>query len=307
LYALAFYTGSGSDYVSAAAAVETQKLDHNLDSSKYETDKYASILYFMILALSHIPYYWGETERWINLKEEDEDYDMYERGNVVTWLQFSSSAMKQQGEISAFKTRNTKFNIWSLKGRDISRFSEISSEKEVLFTPFTRFLVLDKKENRFKKPDGTWNDFTEIWMREVEVGLFDARPILWVDDNIFNKDWENKTLMEDAQKIIDLNVRFICKPTTELAMAYLASLFGQRAKNNPNFRIMSDMTRKSKDSGAKFMAQAIQAGFNTQKKMIFTSNKANGEAYCKNHGVEVNSNCVVTVNYNDAQNFITYK
>lgn len=29
-------------------------------------------------------------------------------------------------------------------------------------------------------------------MREIEVGLNNCNPILWVDDNILNPEWENK-------------------------------------------------------------------------------------------------------------------
>jgi hypothetical protein len=89
-------------------------------------------------------------------------------------------------------------------------------------------------------------------MREVELGLFDCKPILWVDDEIFNKEWENKDLMEDATKLSQ-NIRFICKPSTTLAIKFLDSIFGKQLVENKQLRIISDMRRKKVNSGALFM------------------------------------------------------
>lgn len=35
-------------------------------------------------------------------------------------------------------------------------------------------------------------------MREIEVGLNNCKPVLWVDDNILTDWWENKEIMERA-------------------------------------------------------------------------------------------------------------
>ncbi len=35
-------------------------------------------------------------------------------------------------------------------------------------------------------------------MREIEVGLNNCKPILWVDDKILTSNWENKEIMEKA-------------------------------------------------------------------------------------------------------------
>ncbi len=138
----------------------------------------------MILALSKIEFFWGVCERWINLKEEDKDFEIYTPGNIVTWIQFSSAAEKD-GNIKHFKKRNTKFIIRSLKGRNISQFSTFYGEKEVLFTPFSRFLVIGKRQESFKE-EGEKYHYTAIYMREIEVGLNNCKPVMWVDDNILN-------------------------------------------------------------------------------------------------------------------------
>ena len=78
-----------------------------------------------------------------------------------------------------------------MKGRDISRFSTFYGEKEVLFTPFSRFLVIGQKKESIII-NGATKKYTAIFMREIEVGLNNCKPVLWVDDNILNHQWENK-------------------------------------------------------------------------------------------------------------------
>lgn len=66
-----------------------------------------------------------------------------------------------------------------------------------MFPPFSRFLVLGKREESIKI-DNENKTYTAIYLREIEVGLNNCNPILWVDDNIYDPDWENKKLMEVA-------------------------------------------------------------------------------------------------------------
>ena len=87
-------------------------------------------------------------------------------------------------------------------------------------------------------------------MREVEVGLIKCKPILWVDDKNLNSDWENKSIMENAQKNIDQNIRFILKTNTDLAVSFLKSCFGKRIQKNQNFRIISDMHRENENDSS---------------------------------------------------------
>jgi hypothetical protein len=79
----------------------------------------------LILALNHIDFHWGICKRWVNLRNGENggfnDYSVYKPGNIVTWVQFSSSYMADSdAEVDIFKNRNTKFIIWSIKGRNIS-------------------------------------------------------------------------------------------------------------------------------------------------------------------------------------------
>ena len=74
MYAIVYYTGAGSNYINCGAAIEARKANNETVIKKYNSDKYVSFIYYLILALSKIEFFWGEVERWINLKEEDGDF-----------------------------------------------------------------------------------------------------------------------------------------------------------------------------------------------------------------------------------------
>ncbi|CAF4258412.1 unnamed protein product, partial [Rotaria magnacalcarata] len=79
----------------------------------------------------------------------------------------------------------------------------------------------------------------------LELGLC-QNVILWVDDHIFDNWWENKEHMEKASTVgTQINVHFIPKSNTETAVAFLRSEFGERQKNSPTFRIVTDMNREN--------------------------------------------------------------
>lgn len=110
---------------------------------------------------------------------------------------------------------NTRFYIYSITGRNISIFSNYESEREVLFLPFSNFIVYKTE---------IVNNIHVIYLRQYEFG-FSRKNILWVDDKIFDPDWENKKHMERAVSYYN-NIRFIPKINTECALAYLKSPFG---------------------------------------------------------------------------------
>lgn len=99
--------------------------------------------------------------------------------------------------------------------------------------------------------------------------------MLWVDDQIFNQDWENKRHMEKASTAgVHINVHFISKASTETALAFLESPFGKRLKNKETFRIVTDMKRLNEDkpdnAGARLLTEVRKMGFNCDC-LVFTS------------------------------------
>ena len=86
LYAIVYYTGCGSNYVNCGAAIEARKANNEISVKRFNSDKYVSFVYYLVLALSKIDFFWGNVERWINLKEKDGDFNLYMPGNIVTWI-----------------------------------------------------------------------------------------------------------------------------------------------------------------------------------------------------------------------------
>ena len=277
-FALAFYTGSKSERINRAGSMVAR---NGNGKALMQIDRGAIvdagiILYYMVRGLSNIPYYWGEVSRACELTNEE--LDCYKPGYLVSWLQFSSSK-KGSDPPKHFRDRNTFFIIYSLTGRSIKQFSNFDSEDEVLFLPHSAFVVVDNQFNSQKRQN-------LIYMRQVELGL-SQWSVLWVDDHIFEEDWENKSYMEQAAaRDLNRNVHFIPKSNTERAISFLKSPFGQRLKNRSNFRIVTDMNRTneypSETAGAQFIKQVRKLGF-LNKCLVFTSDKKSANQKLKNH------------------------
>ena len=146
-------------------------------------------------------------------------------------------------------------------------------------------------------------------MRQIEIGLY-PNNIIWVDDNILNKDWENKKLMEMAyynSKVL----KIIPKISTETALAFITSFKNIINNEGCKYKIMSDMTRNnespSQNAGARFVKSLQDSGFKHLKVMIFTSSRQKALDELKKLNAEINSKLQVTISTNDAIKFLTMK
>ncbi|CAF4080948.1 unnamed protein product [Rotaria sordida] len=253
--------------------------------------------------LSHIPYYWGYVTRACQLK--DDELQLYTTGALITWIQFSSSKKGKKVATNAdFAGRNTFFKIYSLTGRPIQQFSNYPEEDEVLFLPHSTFLI-------FKHTISHHGTQHTIYMRQVELGL-SAWSVLWVDDNIFNSKWENKTHMEyAAAKELNKNVHFIPKSSTENALSFLRSPFGQILKNRDTFRIVTDMHRDNEqpphNAGARLIKQIRQVGFRNPC-FVFTMHKDVCDQILKNELSERERKyTTVSTGTNDLRKFVNFE
>lgn len=160
-FAIAFYTGGYSAALNADATTIARRLvkQDQLYVDQAQVDaRAAMILYYLVKGLSHIDFYWGEVVRYINL--ENEDLQDYRPGELITWLQFSSSDKGGQN-MAHFTDRNTTFIIYSLTGRSIQYFSNCADEEdEVLFLPHSTFLVCDVIRDRNTRRN-------QIYLRQV--------------------------------------------------------------------------------------------------------------------------------------------
>ena len=274
-FAISFYTGTKSEAVSRGASLVARRgngvtIEPDVVSELTEA---SIILYYLVKALSQIPYYWGYVTRTCKLTEDE--LKLYTPGALITWIQFSSSkkGKKVAGGFD-FSTRKTFFKIYSLTGRSIAQFSDFGEdEDEVLFLPHSTFFIFDHAVSHH-------GDQHTIYMRQVELGLAQW-SVLWVDDHIFDETWGNKNHMEAAAaKQLNKNVHFIPKSTTDNALSFLRSTFGQRLKNNKNFRIVTDMTRTNEEpshnAGARLIKNLRQLGFKNEC-LVFLWDVKNGE------------------------------
>ena len=258
--------------------------------------KYGTVIYYLVHALRVMPYYWGAVTRFVHLNDEALEY--YVPGNVVTWTQFSSSSTEE-----VFKGLNTKFLIYSCKGRDLRQFNE--KEQEVLFMPFTRLLVLSKTK------EGNTN---VIKCREVELGITCGDPVLWVDDRCLEPNYENKQLMDQAMMDSGNRTKYILKQSTQLACAFLKSpVATEIVEINPHFRIMSDMSRPNEPNGDEAGAILIKhlldiSALKNTPIMVYTSSVDRGEKKVNKHNPNLPADKVkVTASWYDALSFLSFK
>ncbi|CAF3324568.1 unnamed protein product [Rotaria socialis] len=304
-FAISFYTGSKSEACSRGASLIARQSNGVVidDKTVQELSEASIILYYLVKALSQIPYYWGYVTRACQLK--DAELEMYAAGALITWIQFSSSKKgKKAANNGDFSNRNTFFKIYSLTGRPIQQFSNYPEEDEVLFLPHSTFLV-------FKHSVSHHGTQHTIYMRQVELGL-SAWSVLWVDDNIFNAKWENKAHMEfAAAKELNKNVHFIPKSSTENALSFLRSPFGQILKNRDKFRIVTDMHRDNEQSphnaGSRLIKGLRQLGFR-QACFVFTMQKDRCDQILKDElNTRERQNVTVSINTLDLREFVNFQ
>ena len=297
--ALSYYTGDkdNSDRLSQNTnAVLRASNSKKIIDGWNEGEKFYPLIYYLTKAISSLPFYWGYTLRCIDLSKEQAF--SYQPGVVVTWLNWSSSAMGKKPTV--FSERNCYFHIYSFSSRDISKFSNYTTEKEALYPPFSHFLVFKNEI------DGQQH---HIYMRQIEIGLY-PNNIIWVDDNILNQNWENKRLMEMAyynSKVL----KIIPKISTETALAFITSFKDIINNGDCKYKIMSDMTRNneypSQNAGARFVKSLQDSGFKHLEVMIFTSSRQKALDELRKLNAEINSNLQVTVSTSDAIKFLTMK
>lgn len=300
-FVVSFYTGdaTSTSHTRGGSAV-CRKANTAAEGA---SDDVKPIVHYLVKALSVLPYFWGSCNRSVQMSEPEQE--RYKPGEIISWLQFSSSS-EGDSVLPSFKKRNTVFFLRSLTGRHIDHLSNYSSqttkngEKEVLFLPNSFFLCTERKEVGKK---------LHIHMIQIEVGTSD-RVILWVDDHILDSNWENRKHMEKASANGN-KVRFIPKQTTELAEAFLKSPFGQRLKQCPkdHFKIITDMNRPDEDrgerAGAIFIKILRDLGFENEV-LVFTSSKSVAENYIKEEGGSLKG-VIVTTRVSQCEQFINWK
>ncbi|OMJ93244.1 hypothetical protein SteCoe_3822 [Stentor coeruleus] len=282
--ALNFYTGFSSE---CSNQLLLSEINHafigSLDSAIIRKE-YHLINSYIIKALITLPSYWGYCNRCCNVNESN--LIDYVPGNSVVWIRFSSSKLGLKPANFAMN-RNTQFVIYSLTGKHIKSFSKFKAEDEILFMPYTQFLVCKRVQE---------NNKVIIYLRQIELGI-GIKNILWVDDRIFEPNWENKSHMDTVVRR-NKEIKFIPKSSTQTAIAYLKSIWGKKFLNDKQsqLRIVTDMNRPNEDNpneaGAVFIKMARELGFLVPI-MIFTSSLSYAKKTVKKHQID-SSNILIT-------------
>ena len=143
-------------------------------------------------------------------------------------------------------------------------------------------------------------------MRQIEIGLY-PNNIIWVDDNIFNNNWENKFLMELAYYNSKM-LKIIPKISTETAISFISSFKNIIKNGGCKYKIISDMTRYNEDpasnAGARLVKALYDSGFSQLQIMIFTSSTQTAYNELKKLNIKKNKNIIITTETKDAIDYL---
>ena len=172
-----------------------------------------------------------------------------------------------------------------------------SEEQEALYSPFSHFLVF-KKEYEDEK--------YHIFMRQIEIGLY-INNIVWVDDKILNKDWENKGLMEKAYSL-KKDLKIIPKISTECAIGFIKSFKNFIIDGKVKYKVISDMNRTNEsephNAGARLVKYLQNNNLYNIEIMIFSSSLDNAKSELNKLGVKMNNYIKVSRFSSEALNFL---
>jgi len=194
---------------------------------KNEIIAWDAFVYALCRGLESLPLYWGKAYRVVSASWATEHE--WKVGETVKWFPFTSSSKDKFAALSfSYGEPYIFFEIISWTGRDISKFSAIPNEEEVLFRCVTDFYVTevfdwDKNQKRVVLEEVT----------NIKPG-FD-RILLWVDDNPEN----NISMLAQCES---LEINIIIRKTTESALEFLKSESCTQDLYD-GLRIVSDMGR----------------------------------------------------------------
>eukprot|EP01084_Bolivina_argentea_P239439 402467_1 len=151
----------------------------------------------------------------------------YDKGSIVRWSSFTSTTIdKQVAEIYAGE--DIVYEIeGSFHGKNIAKFSSKPDEAEILFNLSSHFLICDTKM-KGKTFYVKLKEFPFPW---------DAKTILWVDDNPGN----NKKLMEKCERN---GIMVIPRISTQGALEFFDFMnYAFQRDAFKKFRVITDMYR----------------------------------------------------------------
>ena len=118
--------------------------------------------------------------------------------------------------------------------------------------------------------------------------------------------------MEKASIVgTQVNDHFIPKSNTETAVAFLRSEFGERQKNSPTFRIVTDMNRENEtptdNAGIRLILALRELGYNSPCLIVTGNVYTAREKLNKMLSEKQLHNIKITENTRDLEKFIHFK
>ena len=114
-------------------------------------------------------------------------------------------------------------------------------------------------------------------MRQVDFTVSGKKNIIWVDDMIFDPEWENKYLIEEIYSKYSSDVNIYPKNSTDSVMSFLTcEVNSSKLRKLDKFIIISDMTRlnenPSENAGARFYKLFSELKYTNCSFIFYTSN-----------------------------------
>eukprot|EP01084_Bolivina_argentea_P309002 534444_1 len=180
-------TNMSFDDISALTCYSTNEVYVPLNESlRARSDKWAPFCGCLLSGLNKLPFVWENLYRGISSDTLKKNLDKYKVGAILRWDSFSSTSCDLSVAEDYAEETGTIFEIeHGFRGRDIELFSAYPTEKEILFSISSHFIIT-KIYKRDKRNIITLKEIPFPW---------DSKTILWVDDRPTN----NKELMEEFE------------------------------------------------------------------------------------------------------------
>lgn len=149
-------------------------------------------------------------------------------GDCFYWKNFTSTSLNVQIAQKFKKSNGTIFHINSISGKNISLFSIYQAQQEVLFLPFTYFIV---------EQIARYEEYDEVWLSEMQSPVsYKKNIIVWVDDIPKNNEKYIASLLEKNLQVVQL-------VSTKMAMQWASEFNWLLNWMDVKFKVISDMVR----------------------------------------------------------------
>ena len=203
--------------------------------SNADIDMWQYYLCYFQIGISKLPYHEPKSivYRGISNVETLEHYDV---GGHICWPGISSATTDktQAIEIALEQQPSVVFEIMNIDGRNISHLSEFSEENEIVFAPYSHFLILDCNVIEYGKSKDKLIYFK---LRQTQVPK-SSQVILWIDDN----PQDNAELIHEIEQSLPNTSIVTCLSTYE-AIHKLTTYNWLMHLQNTQIRVITDNVR----------------------------------------------------------------